>query len=363
MPLSLANFVQTTLAAPITPDSLSIILTDPARFNLTEGDYCYLTIIDGSTVEIVKYTSAGMVVANTISVTRGQDGTTAKAFPAGACVKMAWNYQQMRDLVEAVYAALFDTSVLPDDTMLTEGAPSAPPAGNVIYAVDVSKKRLWYWDVNGPSWVELGNARDSVIVSNSAPTEAPADNVVFCIVPSTAALYFWNGSAWLKIAGGSTGHEIWTKQSVSGATGPGAAGATLNLLDPGLTIESGLMWRENEAQASILSVNGSNHVVFGHDCLMRAHVQCGIGCPLPIGENEGTVGITVQAQGRTWAFNAGYSTDAGDSQSNKSLSVGSPIMQVDAGDELLGFAIFDSSSAQTMTVSDTIIQVEVLALL
>ncbi|MEO6122406.1 MAG: hypothetical protein ABIR32_01755, partial [Ilumatobacteraceae bacterium] len=77
----------------------------------------YITVEDGSSVEIMKYTNAGIIVNDTITVERGQDGTTAKSFPAGACVKAAWNVAQVQGLVTQTFIDLFDSSAIPPNTV------------------------------------------------------------------------------------------------------------------------------------------------------------------------------------------------------------------------------------------------------
>lgn len=59
------------------------------------GDkHSYLVINDGTGAEIVKATAFG----NEVKIERGKDGTIAKAFPAGSCVKWEFTEAAFKDL-------------------------------------------------------------------------------------------------------------------------------------------------------------------------------------------------------------------------------------------------------------------------
>lgn len=95
------NFIRTTLGAPCSPTdvTLQLVTGGGAMFNIPAGAWCYITVNDSTTVEVMKYTSTGPVVGDVIGVTRAQDNTTAKAFPAGACVAVGWNVAQVEAFV------------------------------------------------------------------------------------------------------------------------------------------------------------------------------------------------------------------------------------------------------------------------
>lgn len=210
--LVIPNFARTTLRAAITPASTSLALASGggAYFNIGTGNYMYVTIEDGTSVEIVLYTCTGVVVNDTITVQRGQDGTTAKGFPAGACVKVAWNAQQVKDLVTQTFIDLFDTSVIPPNTIQVTDVPVAPPPANVIYAVWYLQRRFWYW--TGASWVELGNPRYGVLAGNGSPSGTPNSIVSFYVDLTNGELWYWTGSAWMSVAGGSgSTEEYWVR--------------------------------------------------------------------------------------------------------------------------------------------------------
>ena len=62
---------------------------------MLDEDHTYLVINDGTGAEIVKAYAFGKEV----KIERGQDGTSAKTFPSGACVKWEVTKQGMTETV------------------------------------------------------------------------------------------------------------------------------------------------------------------------------------------------------------------------------------------------------------------------
>lgn len=87
MALKLTNNATSLLASGIATDTTDIVITsgDEARFpTLGVGDWFPVTVVDGAgNLEIMKCTARAGV---TLTVTRAQEGTTAKSFSAGARV-------------------------------------------------------------------------------------------------------------------------------------------------------------------------------------------------------------------------------------------------------------------------------------
>lgn len=215
MSLVVPNFARTTLRAAITPSSLTLALASGggAYFAIGTGNYVYLTVEDGNSVEIMKFTNTGIIVNDTIAVERGQDGTTAKSFPAGACVKVAWNVAQVNALVTQTFTNLFDSSIIPPDTIEVDDVPGAAPPANVIYAIWYLQRRFWYW--NGASWIEIGNPRYGVLAGSGDPSGTPDSIVSFYVNTDNGELWYWTGSAWLSVAGGQgSTEEYWVRSAV-----------------------------------------------------------------------------------------------------------------------------------------------------
>lgn len=209
--LVVPNFARTTLRAPITPSStaLPLALGGGAYFNIGTGNYVYLTVEDGNSVEIMKFTNTGIIVNDTITVERGQDFTTAKSFPAGACVKVAWNNAQVQALVTQTFINLFDSSVIPPNTIQVDDVPNQAPPANVIYAIWYLQHRLWYW--NGTSWIEIGNINQGVLAGAGDPSGTPNGNVAFYVDTDTGALWYWTGADWLRVSGEGSTEEYWVR--------------------------------------------------------------------------------------------------------------------------------------------------------
>lgn len=85
-----SNNASTTLASPITAVSTSLVLTDAAKFDApTGGDFLLVTIESSGVIEVIKISAKS---SNTLTVYsgvsgRGQEGTVANSFPAGAIVE------------------------------------------------------------------------------------------------------------------------------------------------------------------------------------------------------------------------------------------------------------------------------------
>ena len=79
-----SNNVDTQLSAPLSDVATSATLADGSGLNTpTGGDFELLTLISGTTVEVVRMTAR---TGNTITITRAQEGTVALAWGTGARV-------------------------------------------------------------------------------------------------------------------------------------------------------------------------------------------------------------------------------------------------------------------------------------
>lgn len=159
MAINLANFVRTSLRAPIGPTDtvLQLSLGTGGFFNFPAGDYCYITLEDRLNHEIVRFTATGTIVGDNISVQRAQDGTLARAFPAGTCVKVAWNEQQVKDLITEMFNALVTNDCPPANTVTVDAVPVGAPPSCVYYAINraATPWKVYFWD--GAAWHLLGD--------------------------------------------------------------------------------------------------------------------------------------------------------------------------------------------------------------
>ena len=83
MAVKFSNNAKTTITGSLTTSATSVSVTDASNFpTLGAGDYTYATLAEASTpanFEIVKVTA---ISSNTLTVTRAQQGTTARSFAA-----------------------------------------------------------------------------------------------------------------------------------------------------------------------------------------------------------------------------------------------------------------------------------------
>ncbi len=103
MALVVPNFVKTALRAACSPSDTVLFLTPGTGIlfdAIGAGDWCYVTVNDSTTVEVMRYDSVGPTSNDSIPVVRAQDNTTAKAFPVGSCVAIGWNVGQITALVD-----------------------------------------------------------------------------------------------------------------------------------------------------------------------------------------------------------------------------------------------------------------------
>jgi len=86
MAIVFSNNARTTLASNISNSATTITVADGSVFpSLTGGDIFYCTIDDGTNNEIVEVTA---ISSNTLTVVRGQDNTTARAFVTGDLIEL-----------------------------------------------------------------------------------------------------------------------------------------------------------------------------------------------------------------------------------------------------------------------------------
>jgi hypothetical protein len=111
MGIKFANSAFATLAAGINSSVTSITLTtgQGARFpSLSAGDYFFATLIDASNnLEIVKCTARSTDV---LTVTRGQESTTARAFSAGDRIELRVTAQGLVDTADINFNVPTQTS-------------------------------------------------------------------------------------------------------------------------------------------------------------------------------------------------------------------------------------------------------------
>ena len=117
MAVKFTNNAATTLAAGINSSATSISVTDGSVFpSLSSGEHFYCTFDDTTNVEIVKVTARS---SNTLTVVRGQDDTTARAFSSGDKAELRVVAALLEDVKTEV------TSTLSVNTYTGDGSTTA----------------------------------------------------------------------------------------------------------------------------------------------------------------------------------------------------------------------------------------------
>lgn len=357
------NFTRTTLRAPIGTSDTQLLLAvgSAPMFDIPSGDYFFITVNDSTTVEIMRYTSTGSVVNDTINVTRAQDNTTAKSFPAGACVTSGWNIEQLHD-----YVLQITTAATPSNTQMISGSGAVPvdePTTPIIYTINTTTGQLWFW--NGSSWSPVTSNRVQQL--DTVPVAEPPFGTTWTVIVDTGALYYWTGSAWLQVAGVTGGVvEINSRQFISD-TGVGLEGG-LWPFHHAVTLDTVISYQANPDIASIISIPGvgpnTGRVVFSRNCLMTM-----TGSIYGFVDSPGTDQVFLQVLLTTTADDRVYGNTAivpaTSAQATVLCTVSSGPVLVAAGDAWdANTQIYDSTNAYVApSCKQATITVEVLALL
>lgn len=127
MGIKFSNNAKTSLSAALSSSATSCTVSDASVFpTIGSYDYFYLTFEEtgnNPNNEVVKVTA---VSGNTLTITRAQDGTTARAFSSGDKAELRLTTKGLEDVV--------------DNSEVVTTAPSASdgndkPAGYVWYVV------------------------------------------------------------------------------------------------------------------------------------------------------------------------------------------------------------------------------------
>ena len=130
MSVKFSNNGKTTLSAGISNSDTSVPVTDASVLpSITGSEYFYVSLEDTSgNIEIVKVTG---VSSNTLTVTRAQDGTTARAFTSGDKAENRLTAGSLTDIVGGISSDIVEKQFT-SDSALQAGQPCALKSnGNV----------------------------------------------------------------------------------------------------------------------------------------------------------------------------------------------------------------------------------------
>ena len=135
MAVKFTNNAATTLAAGINSSATSISVTDGSVFpSLSSGEHFYCTFDDTTNVEIVKVTARS---SNTLTVVRGQDDTTARAFSSGDKAELRVVAALLEDVKTEVTSTLSVDTFTGDDSTTAFTLSQAPASeDNLIVFIE-----------------------------------------------------------------------------------------------------------------------------------------------------------------------------------------------------------------------------------
>ncbi len=135
MAVKFTNNAATTLAAGINSSATSISVTDGSVFpSLSSGEHFYCTFDDTTNVEIVKVTARS---SNTLTVVRGQDNTTARAFSSGDKAELRVVAALLEDVKTEVTSTLSVDTFTGDDSTTAFTLSQAPASeDNLIVFIE-----------------------------------------------------------------------------------------------------------------------------------------------------------------------------------------------------------------------------------
>ena len=136
MAVKFTNNAATTLAAGINNSVTSVAVTDGSVFpTITGSDYFYVTFDDGTNKEIVKVTARS---SNTLTVVRGHDNTSARAFSSGDKAELRVVAALLSDVIAGVGSSALNVDTFSGNGSTTAFTLTTTPAGedNLIVFIE-----------------------------------------------------------------------------------------------------------------------------------------------------------------------------------------------------------------------------------
>jgi hypothetical protein len=153
MPIKFANNAFGVLASGISSSDTSVTLQtgQGAKFpSLSAGDYFYATLIDASAnLEIVKCTARS---TDTLTITRAQESTTARAFVTGDRIECRITADTLRK------AVAFEVAETPPTGSID--------TGNAWFQTDTGDLKVYYNDGNTSQWVSAAAGSSGITFSS-----------------------------------------------------------------------------------------------------------------------------------------------------------------------------------------------------
>jgi len=176
MPVLFSNNASSTLSSGINSSATSIAVADGAVFPaISNSNYFYVTFEDlaNSKREIVKVTARS---GNTLTVTRGQDGTSGTAFSSSDRVELRLNAAALNDATSSNTDLLLN-SFTGDGSDVTFSLSGASIENNTLVYVDgVYQNKSTY---------AVSNATPAVVTFSEAPASGAAIEIMVAAIAVT----------------------------------------------------------------------------------------------------------------------------------------------------------------------------------
>lgn len=161
MAIKFSNNASTVISSDITATDTSIPVTDASVFPaLGAGEHTYVTLENtNGDLEIVKVTA---ISSNTLTVIRGQDGTTARAYSTGDFIQLRVTAALLNDLSQEAATTEWADILNKPDSVITlsgdvSGSGTMTDLGSVTITTSVSGYNNTNWDT-AYSWGDHGAA-------------------------------------------------------------------------------------------------------------------------------------------------------------------------------------------------------------
>jgi hypothetical protein len=213
MAVKFSNNAKTTISGSLNTSATSVTVADASNFpTLGAGDYTYATLAEVSTpanLEIVKVTA---INSNTLTVTRAQQGTSARSFSASDLCELRVTAGLMEEAISDSSGGISYTRVTANHTMVsgtgviadtTGGAftvtlPASPSVGDEVAIADGGSWGVAYLTVARNGSTIEGLAEDLTLDVSGLKVGLVYDGTTWQVYPSAGIFAGASGGAFYK---------------------------------------------------------------------------------------------------------------------------------------------------------------------
>ena len=213
MAVKFSNNAKTTISGSLNTSATSVTVADASKLpTLGAGDYTYATLAEVSTpanLEIVKVTA---ISSNTLTVTRAQQGTSARSFSASDLCELRVTAGLMEEAISdssggisytrvtANYTMVAGTGVIADTTggAFTVTLPASPSVGDEVAIADGGSWGVAYLTVARNGSTIEGLAEDLTLDVSGLKVGLVYDGTTWQVYPSAGIFAGASGGAFYK---------------------------------------------------------------------------------------------------------------------------------------------------------------------